>query len=64
MAAISSPATGRRRFFAGGTAPLRFERSQFRRIIGHADLARLALAVERQLHRHTAPTQEVTACLT
>jgi putative transposase len=37
---------------------------QFRRIIGHADLARLALAVERQLHRHTAPTQEVTASLT
>jgi len=26
---------------------------QFRRVIGHADLARLALAVERQVHRHT-----------
>ena len=37
---------------------------QFRRIIGHADLARLALAVERQLHRHTATTQEVSASLT
>ena len=37
---------------------------QFRRIIGHADLARLALAVERQLHAHTATTQEVTASLT
>ena len=37
---------------------------QFRRIIGHADLARLALAVERQLHRHTAATQEVSAPLT
>jgi putative transposase len=37
---------------------------QFRRIIGHADLARLALAVERQLHRHTAATREVTASLT
>jgi putative transposase len=36
---------------------------QFRRIIGHADLARLALAVERQLHRH-ATTQEVSASLT
>src|SRR5208282_6685282 len=36
---------------------------QFRRVIGHADLARLALAVERQLHRHTA-TPEVTASLT
>ncbi len=31
---------------------------QFRRIIGHADLARRALATERELHRH-AP-QEVT----
>jgi hypothetical protein len=27
---------------------------QFHRIVGHADLARFALAVERQLHRHTA----------
>jgi putative transposase len=36
---------------------------QFRRIIGHADLARLALAVERQLHRHTT-SPEVTASLT
>jgi putative transposase len=36
---------------------------QFRRIIGHADLARLALAVEDQLHRH-ATAQEVTASLT
>lgn len=37
---------------------------QFRRIIGHADLARLALAVERGLHRHTTTTQEVSASLT
>jgi putative transposase len=37
---------------------------QFRRIIGHADLARLALAVERQLHRHIVTTPEVTASLT
>ena len=37
---------------------------QFRRIVGHANLARLALAVERQLHRHTTTTQEVTAPLT
>jgi putative transposase len=37
---------------------------QFRRIIGHADLARLALAVERQLHGHTAATQEASASLT
>jgi putative transposase len=37
---------------------------QFRRIIGHADLARLALAVERQLHRHAATTPEVSASLT
>ena len=37
---------------------------QFRRIIGHADLAKLALAVERELHRHTATTKEVTASLT
>jgi putative transposase len=36
---------------------------QFRRIIGHTDLARLALAVERQLHRHTA-TPAVAASLT
>jgi len=36
---------------------------QFRRVIGHADLARLALAVERELHRHTA-TPEVAASLT
>jgi putative transposase len=36
---------------------------QFRRIIGHADLARLALAVERQLHRQTT-TPEVAASLT
>jgi putative transposase len=34
---------------------------QFRKIIGHADLAKLALAIERQLHRH-AP-QEITATL-
>jgi len=31
---------------------------------GVTDLARLALAVERQLHRHTATTQEVAASLT
>jgi len=37
---------------------------QFLRIIGHADLARLALAVERRLHRDTATTQEVSAPLT
>jgi transposase-like protein len=37
---------------------------QFRRIIGHADLAKLALAVERQLHSHTTTTPEVTASLT
>jgi transposase-like protein len=37
---------------------------QFRRVIGHADLARLALAVERQLHRHIVTTPEVTASLT
>jgi transposase-like protein len=37
---------------------------QFSRIIGHADLARLALAVERQLHHHTTTAQEVTASLT
>jgi putative transposase len=38
---------------------------QFRRIVGHADLARLANAVERQLHRHTTTTTpEVTASLT
>jgi transposase-like protein len=36
---------------------------QFRRIMGHADLARLALVVEGQLNRHAA-TQEVTASLT
>jgi putative transposase len=36
---------------------------QFRRIVGHADLARLANAVERQLHRHTT-TPEVTTSLT
>jgi hypothetical protein len=28
---------------------------QFRRVIGHADLAKLALAVEHELHRHTIP---------
>jgi transposase-like protein len=32
---------------------------QFRRIIGHADLAKLVLAVERELHRYAI--QEVTA---
>ena len=37
---------------------------QFRRIIGHADLARLANAVERQLHHHAATTPEVSASLT
>jgi transposase-like protein len=39
---------------------------QFRRIVGHADLARLANAVECQLHRHTTTTTtpEVTASLT
>ena len=34
---------------------------QFRRIIGHADLAKLALAIERQLHRQT--TQEVAVTI-
>ena len=37
---------------------------QFRRITGHADLARLANTVERQLHHHTTPTQKATASLT
>ena len=36
---------------------------QFRRVIGHADLAKLALAVERDLHHHTTQT-EVTTSLT
>ena len=36
---------------------------QFRRIVGHTDLARLANSVEQQLHSHT-PTPEVTASLT
>ena len=36
---------------------------QFRRIVGHTDLARLANSLERQLHSHT-PTPEVTASLT
>jgi putative transposase len=35
---------------------------QFRRIIGHADLARLALAVEKQLQPQ--PTTEVAPSLT
>jgi putative transposase len=30
---------------------------QFRRVIGYRDLAKLALAAERELHRH--PIQEV-----
>ena len=30
---------------------------QFRRVIGYRDLAKLALAAERQLHRH--PIQEL-----
>ncbi len=36
---------------------------QFRRVIGHADLAKLALAVERDLHGHTTQA-EVTTSLT
>jgi hypothetical protein len=36
---------------------------QFRRIVGHADLARLPNAVERQLHQHTT-TPEIAASLT
>ena len=36
---------------------------QFRRIIGHADLAKLASSVERDLRRHTA-REEVAASLT
>lgn len=36
---------------------------QFRRIIGHADLAKLALSVERELQRHTI-REEVAASLT
>ena len=34
---------------------------QFRKIIGYRDLAKLALAAERELHRH--PTQEVLLTL-
>ncbi len=34
---------------------------QFRRVIGYRDLAKLALAAERELHRH--PIQEVTVTL-
>ncbi len=33
---------------------------QFRRIVGHAQLAKLALSVERDLHRHTI-REEMTA---
>ena len=33
---------------------------QFRKIIGHADLAKFALAIERQLHRHTMQEVAVT----
>jgi putative transposase len=36
---------------------------QFRRIIGHADLAKLALSIERDLHRHTI-REEIAASLT
>jgi putative transposase len=36
---------------------------QFRRIIGHTDLAKLALSVERELHRHVI-REEVSASLT
>jgi putative transposase len=36
---------------------------QFRRIIGHADLAKLGLSIERDLHRHTI-REEVAASLT
>ena len=36
---------------------------KFRRIVGHADLARLANSVEQQLHHHTS-TPEVTTSLT
>ncbi len=34
---------------------------QFRRVIGYRDLAELALAAERELHRH--PIQEVAVTL-
>ncbi len=34
---------------------------QFRRVIGYRDLAKLALAAERELHRH--PIQEVAVTL-
>src|SRR5271167_1123610 len=37
---------------------------QFRKITGYRDLAKLALAVEKELHRHTTTTQEVAASLT
>jgi putative transposase len=36
---------------------------QFRRIIGHADLAKLALSIERGPHRNTTPTPEVAITL-
>ena len=34
---------------------------QFRRVIGYRDLVKLALAAERELHRH--PIQEVAVTL-
>jgi transposase-like protein len=44
-------------------AGMREAQRQFRRVIGHADLAKLALSIERELHRHTI-REEVTASLT
>jgi hypothetical protein len=42
---------------------------QFRKIIGHTDLAKLAIAIEHDLHRHpqtvtTIPTQEAAIAIT
>jgi hypothetical protein len=42
---------------------------QFRKIVGHADLAKLAIAIDRDLNRHrqtatTAPTQEASIAVT
>jgi hypothetical protein len=34
---------------------------QFRRVIGHTDLAKLALSVERDLRPHTIPEEIVTS---
>jgi putative transposase len=40
---------------------------QFRKVIGHTQLPQLAIAIERQLHRHQpnpATTQETTIAVT